>query len=335
MHLRRRRANPVRWLATATALVGVSALVAACGGDAAEGEGDQAASGGAKKRVFVLMPSLSNQAYVRQNDAVKAQAAKETEAEVTVDSPGTGIGEANQLIPKLEAALTKGVDAIAINGGAAQKELIPVLERAAKEGVKIVTFDADIPDLEGKVSFVNVDEMTASPLAGEFVKEQLPDGGELFYLSCIPDHPVTVARTEGFEAGLEGWKGKLVGTGDSQCDEAKARTIMENAITAHPNLDVVYTTTEQAAAGGIAALRAAKKDLLFVSHDAAKEHVELVANGDILDGDVLNPFEEIGAAAVRTAVDAALGKTVEPEVLIKGGFLTKDNAQEYLDGLKG
>jgi ribose transport system substrate-binding protein len=318
------------------AVVAMSALVAACGGGSDGGSSNgQAASGGPKKRVFVLMPSLSNQAYVRQNNAVKAQAAKETEADVTVDSPGTGIGEANQLIPKLEAALTKGVDAIAINGGAAQKELIPVLQRAANEGVKIVTFDADIPDLKGKVSFVNVDEMTASPLAGEYVKKQLPDGGELFYLSCIPDHPVTMARTKGFEAGLKGWKGKLVGTGDSQCDEAKARTIMENALTAHPSLDVVYSTTEQAAAGGLAALKAAGKDVLFISHDAAKEHVQLVAKGELLDGDVLNPFEEVGTAAVRTAVDAALGKKVEPQVLIKGGFLTKDNAQEYLDSLKG
>jgi ABC-type sugar transport system substrate-binding protein len=52
------------------------------------------------------------------------------------------------------------------------------------------------------------------------------------------------------------------------------------ALTAHPNLDVVYSTTEQAAAGGLAALKAAKKDLLFISHDAAKEHVQMVADGD-------------------------------------------------------
>jgi ribose transport system substrate-binding protein len=330
------RSNAVRRLLSATALVALTGLVAACGGDSESDAGGAAADGGgAKKRVFVLMPSLSNQAYVRQNNAIKAQAAKETEAEITIDSPGTGIGEASQLIPKLEAALTKGVDVIAVNGGASSKELIPVLERAAGEGVKIVTFDADIPDLEGKVSFVNLDDMTASPLAGEFVKKELPEGGELFYLSCVVDHPVTVARTKGFEAGLKGWKGKLVGTGDSMCDEAKARTIMENALTAHPGLDAVYTTTEQAAAGGLAALKAANKDLLFVSHDAAKEHVEMIAKGDILDGDVLNPFEDVGTAAVRTAVDAALGKTVEPKVLVKGDFITADNAQEYLDSLAG
>jgi ribose transport system substrate-binding protein len=335
MDLKTEKARGARWLLSSAAVAAVALLVAACGGGSEGGGQDKAAADAPKKRVFVLMPSLSNQAYVRENKGVEDQAAKETEADVTVDSPGTGIGEASQLIPKLEAALTKGVDAIAINGGAAQKELIPVLERAASDGVKLVTFDADIPDLKGKVSFVNVDEMSASPPAGEFVKQQLPEGGELFYLSCIPDHPVTVARTKGFEAGLKGWKGKLVGTGDSQCDEAKARTIMENALTAHPNLDVVYSTTEQAAAGGLAALKAAKKDLLFISHDAAKEHVQMVADGDILDGDVLNPFEEIGAAAVRTAVDAALGKQVPSEVVIKGGFLTKDNAQEYLDGLEG
>jgi ribose transport system substrate-binding protein len=336
MHLRTRPA-PVRWLFGAMTLVAVSASVAACGG----GSGDSGSSGASgssdapKKRVFVLMPSLSNQAYVRQDNAVKAQAAKETQAEVTVDSPGTGIGTADQLIPKLEAALTKGVDAIAINGGAAQKELIPVLQRAADDGVKIVTFDADIPELKGKTSFVNVDEMSASPLAGEYVKKKLPQGGELFYDSCIPDHPVTLARTKGFEAGLKGWKGKLVGVGDSQCDEAKARTIMENALTAHPNLSVVYTTTEQAAAGALAALKAAKKDLLFISHDASKEHVQMVADGDIVDGDVYNPFEEVGTAAVRTAVDAALGKKVPATVLIKGGFITKANAQEYLAKYQG
>jgi ABC-type sugar transport system substrate-binding protein len=320
--------GPTRLLiAGAIALVAVG-LAAGCGDDSNGSGSDD------KVQVYYLIPSLSNEAYIGLKEGAEAQAAEETDADVTVDAPSTGIGSANQLIPKLEGALTRGVDAIAVNSGAAENELVPVLQRAIDEGVKVILFDVQLDELEGASSFVAIDEANTSPAGGEFVKEQLPDGGKLFILSCVPDHPVTVARTDGFMAGLEGWKGEIIGTGDSECDEAKARTIMENTITANPDLDAVYSTTAQATDGGIKALQAANKDVLWVSHDATPEHAELILQDNVIDADIINPFQEIGAVTLSTAIAAAKGEEVDEEILLKGGLVTKQNAEEFIADLQ-
>lgn len=312
----------------ATLAATVAALAVGCGEDEDVGGAVRAEE---QAKIYFLIPSLSNDAYIGLRDGAEFQAEEMKDvADVTVDAPSTGIGEASRLIPKVESAITRGMDVIAVNPGAAQKELTPVLQRAIDAGIKVIVNDADIPELEGKTSFIAVDEANTSPAGGEFVKEQLPDGGELFVLSCVVDHPVTVARTEGFMAGLEGWKGEIIGTGDSECDEEKARTITENAITANPGLDAIYSTTAQATDGGLKALEAADKDVVFVSHDATKEHAQMILDGGILDADIINPFQEIGATVIETAVKAAQGEDVPKEVLIEGGLVTKENAAEFI-----
>lgn len=321
--------NRRRWSFAIVSIAIAALTITGCAG-ATSGDGDDE-----RTRIYVLIPSLSNAAYIAQRDGAEAAAARVPDGfEVVVDAPSTGIGDATTLIPKLENAITQGADVLAVNAGAAQAELAPILDRAIKDGIKVILFDVDIPNLEGVTSFVNIDEANTSPAGGEFVREQLPDGGELFILSCVEGHPVTVARTEGFLAGLEGWAGKVVGTGDSQCDEAKARTIVENALTSHPNLDAFYSTTAQATDGGLKALEAAGKDLIWVSHDATAEHAQAILDGGILDADIINPFQDIAAKVVETAVEAAQGEDVDREILPKGGLVTKDTAADYLKHLK-
>ena len=339
MSFRKHSSTPRRRLVAATLLV-VSALgLAACGSDSSSDGGatDGATTSAKQKKVVFVLPSLGNVAFTRELAGARAAAAADPSIDLEVVAPGTGVGQANTLIPKLQNALVGGADALVVNGGAASPSLVGVLRQAVNQGTKLVTFDVEVPDV-GASSFVNLDDDYTSALGGEYMKQQLPDGGELGLFACFPSNPVTIARVEGFYLGLEGWKGwnsRPVASADTRCDSARARTQMENMLTAHPNLRAVYSTTDQDATGIRQALAAARRDLVFVAHDTSREAAQAILDGDYLDADIANPFEDIARQAVEAAADLLDGEQVEERILIRSILVTRENAQEYLDELAG
>jgi ribose transport system substrate-binding protein len=324
----------------AVALLVVAALgLAACGSDSSSDKAstDGSTTSATQKKIVFVLPSLGNQAFTRELAGARQAAADYPSIDLEVVAPGTGVGQANTLIPKLQNALVGGADALVVNGGAGSPSLVGVLKQAVGRGTKLVTFDVEIPDV-GASTFVNLDDAYTSALGGEYLKRQLPNGGELGLFACYPSNPVTIARVNGFYGGLRGWKGwsgRPVASADTRCDSATARTDMENMLTAHPNLRAVYSTTDQDATGIRQALAAAKHDLVFVAHDASREAATAILQGDYLDADIANPFEEIGKQAVQAASDVLDGKQVEPRILIRSTLVTRDNAQDYLDQLAG
>lgn len=339
MSHRSHRTTPRRRHAASALLVVAALGIAACGSDSSSDGGSTAGattSAKQKKIVFVL-PSLGNQAFTRELAGAKQAAAKDPSIDLKVVAPGTGVGQANTLIPKLQNALVGGADALVVNGGAGSPSLVGELKQAVNQGTKLVTFDVEIPDV-GASAFVNLDDAYTSALGGEYLQQQLPDGGELGLFACYPSNPVTVARVDGFYGGLKGWKGwsgRPVASADSRCDSATARTQMENMLTAHPNLRAIYSTTDQDATGIRQALAAANRDVVFVAHDASREAATAILQGDYLDADIANPFEEIGDQAVQAAAQLLDGEQVEPKILIRSTLVTRANAQDYLDRLGG
>ena len=51
---------------------------------------------------------------------------------------GSERGEANELVSKIDTALTKGAQAIAVDAGAVPDQLVSTLQRAADDGVPVI-----------------------------------------------------------------------------------------------------------------------------------------------------------------------------------------------------
>jgi fructose transport system substrate-binding protein len=87
-------------------------------------------------------------------------------------------------------------------------------------------------------------------------------------LDLFPGHPVGAQRHNGFMSGF-GLKAsdaksnelsksaEIVCMADSFGDQAKGQTAMENCLQKNPDINVVYTINEPAAAGAYQALKAA------------------------------------------------------------------------------
>jgi ABC-type sugar transport system substrate-binding protein len=101
---------------------------------------------------------------------------------------------------------------------------------------------------------------------------------------------------------------------------------MENMISAHPDLDAVFSTSDSQSIGAAKALQAAGKDPLFVSFDAQPAVVDEIKSGSGVDASVAWSAREIGADAVKAAVAAARGEPVEKQTLVPVTVVDESNA---------
>jgi ribose transport system substrate-binding protein len=320
MEVRRKAVAACAVAATLAALTG-------CGGD----DGEQASAGAEKSepvRVAVVMASLDNDFYVAQKAGVEEEAAKQPDAEVSV-SAGRQRSSTDEVIGLIEDAMAKGVDAIAVNGSDT-KPLLPVLERVLAEKIPLVLFDAPAEDLKGRyTAYIGTDNRAGGEAGGQWLAEAMPEGGRLGVLLCVAGHPVTTARLEGFKSGLGDVPFKIVATADAECDRAKGRKVMEDMISAHPDLDAVFSTSDSHTLGALSALEAAGKDPEFVSFDAQPEAVKAIQAGKVLDASVAWSARTIGSEAVKAAVAAARGEPVEPETMVPVTVVDAENAADW------
>ena len=104
---------------------------------------------------------------------------------------------------------------------------------------------------------------------------------------------------------------------------------MENMISAHPDLDAVFSTSDSQSIGAAKALEAAGKDPLFVSFDAQPAIVEEIKSGAASTRRSAWSARELGADAVKAAVAAARGEPVEKETLVPVTVVDETNAADW------
>lgn len=306
--------------------VGILAVLAGCGDD----DGGQAAKKEDEPvRVAVVLAALDNPFYIAQKEGIEEEAAKHPEADVTV-SAGRERTASDEVIGLIEDAIAKDVDAIAVNGSD-DKPLLPVLQRVIDAKIPLVLFDAPADELKGKyATYIGTDNEAGGRGAGEWLKNEMPDGGTVGLLLCVAGHPVTVARVKGFEEGLKGGGTfKIVSRVDAECDRDKGRKAMEDMITAHPDLDAVFSTSDGQSMGAVEALKAAHKDPTFVSFDAQPEAVDAIKAGNIIDASSGWSARTLGAEAIKAAIAAAKGETVPPGRVIPVTVVDKTNAADW------
>ena len=316
-----------RTIAAACAAVLVAGALGACGDD--EDKPAAASDSGPKPvRVEVVMASLDNDFYVAQKEGAEQEAARLQNADVAI-SAGRERASTDEVIGLIENALAKGADAIAVNGSDT-KPLLPALRRVVDEGVPLVLFDAPAEELEGDLAaYIGTDNEAGGEAAGKWLADELPDGGQVGVLLCVAGHPVTKARLDGFKAGLGDGEFEIVASGDAECDRAKGRKVMEDMLSAHSDLDAVFSSSDSHSLGAVAALKAAGKDPVFVSFDAQPEATKAILAGNVLDASVAWSARTIGADAVKAAVGAARGEPVEQSTMVPVTVVDASNAADW------
>jgi len=234
---------------------------------------------------------------------------------------------------QLEDFIASKVDMIAF-AASDPDGLIPAVEDANKAGIPVITFDGSTNGGE-LVAFVGMDNYKAGVMAGTWVKQYITEnlGGKANVV--ILDFPQSAVvcgnRVKGFKATLADMpEVKIVAQQDGKASRTESMTVMENILTANPQVNVVFGINDDTIFGGIAAAEAAGRDaMVFVDVGWSQELFEKFKNNDryVKASAVQNPYV-MGMGALEAIKKYFDGEELPKEILQEPILTTGANVDE-------
>jgi fructose transport system substrate-binding protein len=261
--------------------------------------------------IGLITKTETNPFFVKMKEGAQAEAKKMGAKLMTAS--GKKDGDTASQITAIETMTAAGVKTILITSTG--DAIIPAVKKAQAKGVQVIALDSPF---EGADALFATDNYKAGILIGEYAKAALGDKpAKIAMLDLFPGHPVGAQRHNGFMKGfglqaLDAKSNELSKTAETVCagdtdgNQAKGQTAMENCLQKNPDINVVYTINEPAAAGAYNALKKAGKEkgVIIVSVDGGCAGVKDVANGVIAATSQQYPLK-MAAMGVAAGVEYA------------------------------
>jgi ribose transport system substrate-binding protein len=241
---------PVRSLALLSA--GVMTL-AACGGGSNDdnASGGKAASGdvpswcGDKEIVLGMTDGFGGNSWRLVTTAAAKDEASKCPS-VTSFEYADGQGDTQKAIADIQGMVAKGVDALVVFPDAGEA-MLPALRSAHKAGVVTVPYRVD-PGGEDEKDydvFIGSDFKQAGELWADWITTNLPDGGNILFLSGPPGNSQGTDEAKGLHEKLDS-SGKYTFVGEdpfevTDWDPAKTQQVLTAAIAKNPKIDVIVS----------------------------------------------------------------------------------------------
>ena len=218
---------------------------------------------------------------------MKEGAAKEAKAKGAklMTAAGKFDGDNASQVTAIENMTTAGAKAILITPSDT-KAIVPAIKKARAAGVLVIALDTPTDPQDATDALFATDNFKAGVLIGQYAKAAMAGKpAKIATLDLAPGITVGKLRHDGFLEGFGIKEGdaSIVCSQDTQGDQAKGQTAMENCLQKAPDINLVYTINEPAAAGAYQALKSAgkQKGVLIVSVDGGCVGVKNVKGGVI------------------------------------------------------
>ncbi len=261
--------------------------------------------------IGLITKTETNPFFVKMKEGAQAEA-KKLGAKL-MSASGKKDGDTAAQITAIENMVTAGAKTILITSSG--DAILPAVKKAQAKGVQIIALDSPF---DGADALFATDNYKAGILIGQYAKAAL--GGKpakIAMLDLFPGHPVGAQRHNGFMNGFglkanDAKSNELSSTPETVCaadtdgNQAKGQTAMENCLQKDPSINVVYTINEPAAAGAYNALKKAGKadQVIVVSVDGGCEGVANVGKGVIAATSQQYPLK-MAAMGVAAGVEYA------------------------------
>jgi fructose transport system substrate-binding protein len=173
--------------------------------------------------------------------------------------------------------------------------IVPTVERARDAGLTVIALDTPLEPIDSADATFATDNFRAGELIGQWAAATVedPENVKIAMLDLAENQPsVDVLRDQGFLSGFgidvgdeSRWGDeddpRIVGNEVTGGSEDGGRDAMEKLLAVDPDINLVYTINEPAAAGAKLALDAAGNDALIVSIDGGCPGVQNVQEGII------------------------------------------------------
>ena len=265
----------------------------------------------AKDSIALVISTLDNPFFVTLKEGAEKQAKALDYDLVVLDSQNDPAKE----LANVEDISVRGVKVLLINptdsdavGNAiavANQKKLPVitLDRAANKGQV--------------VSHIASDNTAGGEMAGNYIAEKLGKGAKIIQLEGLAGTSAARERGAGFAKAAQAHDFKILASQPADFDRSKGLNVMENLLTAQPEVQAVFAQNDEMALGALRAIQAAgKKDLVLVGFDGTDDGVKAVKGGKMAATIAQQP-EKIGEIGVQTADKVLKGEKVEASIPVE------------------
>jgi ribose transport system substrate-binding protein len=166
--------------------------------------------------------------------------------------------------------------------------------------------------------------------AGLYIKKTTPDA-QVVVIRGLPI-PIDQQRQDGFDKGIAGSNVKVLDRQFGNWNRDDAFKVMQDYLTKHPKIDVVWAQDDDMVVGILEAIEQAKRtDIQYVVGGAgSKDMIKKVMDGDkIVPVDVLYPPAMVATAMELTAAGLLDQVPVHGTYILDATLVTKDNAKDF------
>ncbi|WPZ23438.1 ABC transporter substrate-binding protein (plasmid) [Sulfitobacter faviae] len=242
----------------------------------------------------------------------------------TASDPGKQVNDIEDMVA------TRNIDALVVLPFESDP-LTPPVQSVADSGAWVTVVDRGL-SVEGiKDLYVAGDNSGFGKVSGEFMAQQMPDGGDIVVLRGIPT-TIDNERVEGFNAAIEGSGINVLDMEHGNWNRDDSFTVMQDFLSKYPNIDAVWASDDDMAIGVLAAIEAAgRDDVKFVLGGAGmKEMIKRTADGDeMIPANVTYPPSMIATAIELTAVGLTSNAPVSGTFVIGSVLVTQENAMDF------
>jgi fructose transport system substrate-binding protein len=295
----------------------VIALAAACGSGASNSGSGSGSSSGGTVSIGLITKTETNPFFVKMKEGAtteaKAKGAKLLTAAGKVD------GDNASQVTAVENMIAAGVKGILITPNDT-KAIVPTLAKARAKGIEVIALDTPTDPQSAVDALFATNNFKAGQLIGQYAKAAMAGkAAKIATLDLSPGISVGILRHNGFLAGFGAASAtqdtpnivnapSVVCSQDTSGNQAKGQTAMENCLQKNPDINLVYTINEPAAAGAYTALKAdgKDKDVMIVSVDGGCAGIKAVQAGQIAATSQQYPLK-MATQGVDAIVDFAKG----------------------------
>ena len=242
--------------------------------------------------VGLITKTETNPFFVKMKEGAQAKA-DELGAKL-LTAAGAFDGDNAAQVTAIENMVNAGAKGILITPSDT-KAIVPAIQKAREAGVLVIALDTPTDPMEATDALFATDNYKAGLLIGQYAKAVMGDKPvKVAMLDIAPGITTGVLRHNGFIHGyglaeapsdLPDYVNppEVVCSQDTQGNQAKGQTVMENCLTKDPDINLVYTINEPAAFGAYTAIKNAgkEKDVLIVSVDGGCAGTQGVVDGMI------------------------------------------------------
>ena len=284
----------------------------------------------------LIIKQDTNPFFVKIEDTAKKTAGDEN-VELLVAAGKSDVDNESQ-VAALEDMTERGAKGILITP-ANSAAVVPAIEKAREAGVTVIALDTPTDPESAVDALFATDNRKAGELIGRYAKAKAVEDGiepRIAMLDLGPGSDSGRLRHEGFLEGfgIEDGDPQIVGSVDTEGNEAKGEAGMRELLEQDPGINIVYTVNEPAAFGAATALDEAGRsddDVILVSVDGGCEGIKRGIRTGEIDATSQQYPENMASKGVEAVAEAARGGAKPSGYLDTGVVLITGDSVEGVE----